>query len=115
MFITLSSAEYQWEGLLKSVFETVNGRPATDEDIQSMSSSERNKLITENVVQTTIHFQKRIEKIVRKLMEKGYLEDGEELNAQSEPNLDPDSSNASYFYRIEFQARGKYDVIFSFK
>ena len=75
LFITLSSAEYQWEGLLKSVYETVHGQPATDEIIASMSASEKSKLITENVVQTTVHFQKRIEKILTKLVQPGYLED----------------------------------------
>ena len=42
LFITLSSAEYQWEGLLKSVYETVHGEPATDEIIKSMSPAEKN-------------------------------------------------------------------------
>ena len=112
IFQTLSAAEYQWEGLLKSVYETVYGKPATDDVIKNMSASERNKLITENVVQSTLHFQKRIEKILPKIIEPGFLEDNKiseddtEHECQTEVEQDEDKRNPSYFYRIEFQARG---------
>ena len=68
LFITLSSAEYQWEGLLKAVYETVNRTPCTDEILTEMTTAEKNRLITDNVVQTTCHFQKRIEKVIRNFM-----------------------------------------------
>jgi hypothetical protein len=117
LFITLSSAEYQWEGLLKSVYETVHGELATDEIIKSMSPAEKNRLITDNVVQTTVHFQKRIEKIITKLMQPGFLEKSTNPNTSNLPpnpipsntpkgQKEDDDSNPSYFYRIEFQARG---------
>jgi hypothetical protein len=109
VFITLSSAEYHWVGLLKSVYEAVHRRPATDEVIASMSASEKSRLITDNVVQTTIHFQKRIEKILNRLLDPHFLEEetGDDQPKKDKPGEDADNGKkASYFYRIEFQARG---------
>ena len=125
LFITLSSAEYQWEGLLKAVYETVNRTPCTDEILKGMTTAEKNRLITDNVVQTTCHFQKRIEKVIRKFMVPGFFEENEststvgdrenegeeaeEMDYQDEDREDgqEESDDApSYFYRIEFQARG---------
>ena len=94
LFITLSSAEYQWDGLLKSVYETVHRKPATDEIISSMSASEKNKLITDNVVQSTVHFQKRIEKIVKQLMEPEFLEQSDKTNKTINPQTDNDDDGA---------------------
>lgn len=115
MFMTLSSAEYQWKGLLKSVYETVYRKPATDDIIQSMSASEKSKLITDNVVQTTLHFQKRIEKIVTRLIKPDFLDSEDSLTEDIDEQEDTDTEEShtkddeespSYFYRIEFQARG---------
>ena len=62
LFVTLSCAEYSWESLLKEILETVKGRKVSDKEIKDLTIQERNKLISENVVQSTLHFQKRIEK-----------------------------------------------------
>ena len=108
-FVTLSAAEYQWEGLLKSVYETVYKTPATNQIIEDMSASEKSKLITDNVVQTTLHFQKRVDKIMTKLIGPDYLEEhqpAEEAMPVETEDEDEEASSASYFYRIEFQARG---------
>jgi hypothetical protein len=108
-FVTLSAAEYQWEGLLKSVYETVYKTPATNQTIEGMSASEKSKLITDNVVQTTLHFQKRVDKIMTKLIGPEYLEEhqpAEEAMPVETEDEDEEASSASYFYRIEFQARG---------
>ena len=104
VFITLSSAEYHWSGLLKSVYETVYKKPATDEELDKLSASEKSKLITENVVQTTLHFNKRIEKIMRLIIIPGYLEKGYDLdsNLEEETSNGPDGeekTSPSYFYR----------------
>ena len=108
-FVTLSAAEYQWSGLLKSVYETVYKKPATDEVIESMSTNEKSKLITENVVQTTLHFQKRVDKLMTKMIEENYLEENteaEEAGPLNEEDVEEEEAScASYFYRIEFQAR----------
>ena len=125
LFITLSSAEYQWEGLLKAVYETVNRTPCTDEILKGMTTAEKNRLITDNVVQTTCHFQKRIEKVIRKFMVPGFFEENEststvgdrenegeeaeEMDYQDgdrEDGQEESDDAPSYFYRIEFQARG---------
>ena len=69
------------------------------------------------VCQTTIHFQKRIEKVIKKFMEAGFF-DGDEENgggeteevqyedADVEEDKEESDDAPSYFYRIEFQARG---------
>ena len=64
VFLTLSCAEFDWPELLKEIVETVERRKVTNEYIANLSQSEKNKIISENVVQSTLHFQKRVEKIV---------------------------------------------------
>ena len=74
-----------------------------------MSTNDKSKLITENVVQTTLHFQKRVDKLMTKMIEENYLEENTEAE-EAAPLNDEDleeeeASCASYFYRIEFQVR----------
>ena len=93
VFLTLSSAEFDWPELLREVAETVYRRCFTMDEIKQLSDREKNKLISENYVQTTIHFQKRVEKIFALM---GY------------PFFDVRKNQyhaSSYFYRIEFQLR----------
>ena len=59
-----------------------------------MSQSEKNKIISDNVVQSTLHFQKRVEKLFY-LMQNDFFDGSKEAYHVS-----------SYFYRIEFQQRG---------
>ena len=63
IFLTLSCAEFDWPELLKEIIETVNRKKVTKEYIESLSDREKNRLISENVVQSTLHFQKRIDKL----------------------------------------------------
>ena len=63
LFFTLSCAEYDWPVLLKEILETVYRREVSFEEIEALSDKEKNKIISENYVQSTLHFQKRIEKI----------------------------------------------------
>jgi hypothetical protein len=63
VFLTLNCNEFDWPGLLKEILETVYRRKVTTDEVESLSNSKKNKLISENVVQSTIHFQKRIEKM----------------------------------------------------
>ena len=51
-----------------------NQEKATEEEIEGLTAKEKNELITDNVVQTTLHSQKGIEKIIKMMMEPGYLE-----------------------------------------
>merc|ERR1711942_245061 len=63
LFFTLSMAEFDWPELLQEIIETVYRQKVTKEQISKMTANQKNKLITENYVQSTLHFQKRIEKI----------------------------------------------------
>ena len=53
------SAEYQWEQLLASCYEAKYREKCEPEDLDNMSITEKNALINESVVQTTLHFNKR--------------------------------------------------------
>ena len=63
--------------------------------IKEKSPSWKNKLISENVTQSTLHFSKRTDKIMSFLSSKGMF-------AHGGKNFSTDS----YFYRVEFQQRG---------
>ncbi len=105
-FITLSAAEWNWKGLLKSLYETVTKTEASDEVIANLTTSEKNTLISQNVVQTTIHFHKRLEKIMPQLQKRGFLQTTALPNNNLSKNYVKNVQKANYFYRIEFQARG---------
>ena len=92
LFATFSAAEFEWDHLALKIYETITKKPSTIEYIQSQSISWRNKLIQDNVVQSTIHFSKRMDKIIAFLNSKPLLvHNGVKYKV------------ASYFYRIEFQ------------
>ena len=63
LFTTFSSAEFDWVPLLKCIYETVHKKSITTEELTALSTAEKNKLVNENVVQTTQHFAKRTEKL----------------------------------------------------
>ena len=94
IFLTLSSAEFDWPDLVKQIAETVYRRQFTMQEIESMSDKEKNKLISDNVVITTMHFQKRIENFFS-IIGYPFFEVGSKKYHSS-----------SYFYRVEFQQRG---------
>ena len=79
---------------MKEILETVYRRKVTQKDIDDLSKEERNRIISDNVVQSTIHFQKRIDKLFS-LMKYDFFHGSNETYHAS-----------SYFYRIEFQQRG---------
>ena len=94
LFLTLSCAEFDWPELLKEIIETVQRRKVSKEYVDGLPDKVKNRLITENVVQSTIHFQKRIGKLFT-LMKHDFFKGKAETFKVS-----------SYFYRIEFQQRG---------
>ena len=49
-FLTLSCAEFDWPELLKEIVETVERRKVSKEYVENLPQSEKNKLISENVV-----------------------------------------------------------------
>jgi dTDP-4-dehydrorhamnose reductase len=63
LFFTLSCAEFDWADLLKEIIETVYKKEVSNQQIEELSTAEKNRIISENYVQSTLHFQKRIEKI----------------------------------------------------
>ena len=63
IFLTLSCAEFDWPELVKEIAETVYRKKFTMKQIEGLTNQEKNKLVSENVVQSTLHFQKRIEKM----------------------------------------------------
>ena len=94
IFLTLSCAEFDWPELLKEILETVYRKKVCQKDIDDLSPAEKNRIISENVVQSTMHFQKRIDKLFS-LMKYDFFDGSTESYHAS-----------SYFYRIEFQQRG---------
>ena len=94
LFLTLNSNEFDWPGLLREILETELRRRVSDDEIDCLSNSEKNRIIARNSVQSTVHFQKRIEKMY-KLMEKDFFVTNDNVYHVH-----------VYFYRIEYQQRG---------
>ena len=91
LFMTISCAEYKWKELVRQILETEWKREVSMEYVNSLSDSERNHIISRSAVQSTIHFQKRVEKIFNLLKFEDEIFEG--------------YSVSDYYYRIEFQAR----------
>ena len=96
LFFTLSMAEFKWDDLLKEILETVYKRTFTKEEIEAIEQPQRNKLIAENYVQSTLHFNKRTEKIFALMKDNNFFN----------RSMDAQYHVSQYFYRVEFQARG---------
>ena len=95
LFTTFSCAEYDWKTLIKQIYETKYKRSITLEEVEDLSVAEKNKLVNENVVQSTMHFSKRTDKLFSILTkDKLFEHNGDDFGVDS------------YFYRVEFQARG---------
>ena len=94
LFLTLSCAEYDWIDLLHQVVETVERRKVSRDYIENLSTKDKNRLISDNVVQTTLHFQKRIDKLFA-LMKNDFFK-----------GINSAYHVICYYYRVEFQQRG---------
>ena len=90
LFMTISCAEYQWKELVRQILETEWNQEVTMEYVESLSDSQRNQIISRSAVQSTVHFQRRIEKI---------------FNLLKYEDIFPGFTVPDYYYRIEFQAR----------
>ena len=91
IFFTIACAEYKWDNLIKEIVEVKEKRRIDLSEVKLMNSSEKNKLLSENAVISTIHFHKRMEKLFK------YFTQSEALS----PYIMRD-----YYLRVEFQARG---------
>ena len=95
LFLTLSCAEFDWNELVKKTYETVYKKKIDMSFIEDQEPAWKNKIISSNVVQSTVHFAKRTDKIMSLLSSNGIFEhEGVVYHSDS------------YFYRVEFQARG---------
>ena len=91
IFLTIACAEYKWEKLIKEILEVKERRRVSLSEIESMNSGEKNKLLSDNAIISTLHFQKRIEKIFK------YF---------NTPDAFKPFIMRDYYLRVEFQARG---------
>ena len=91
LFLTLSAAETHWTDLIKNLLQKERNCVVSDEDVQSLTKADVNKLISRNVTDVTMHFSNRM-KIIYK--------------ALSKPGIFDDYYVSDHFYRIEFQQRG---------
>ena len=94
LFLTLSCAEYSWKGLLKQIMECELNRMVSEQEIEDLSTREKNRMVSENVDISTQHFQKRIEKEFKMLTSKTFFGDNCPYHVRN------------YYYRVEFQQRG---------
>ena len=90
LFLTVSCAEYQWLELCRQILETEFKQEVSMAYVESLSESERNKIISRSAVQSTVHFQKRVEKIFQLIK---YDDIFEGLRVED------------FYYRIEFQGK----------
>ena len=89
-FMTLSCADLRWPELFKIVART-QGRDITDDEIETLSYTERCQMLNANPVVTAKHFQHRVEIFF-----------SEVLLSQ----INPIGKITYYALRIEFQMRG---------
>lgn len=95
LFVTVSFAEFHDDALFHEILETVLDRTITEEELAKMefTATEKNKIVAENVVQTTVCFEKRLQKLMNILTKDGFNTPGSNYHA------------SDYLYRIEFQQR----------
>ncbi len=91
VFPTVACAEYKWDMLIKEILEVERRQSVSIEEVKQMKSAERNRVLSKNAVISTVHFQKRIDKIF-KLFENRRI-------------FHP-YTMADYYYRIEFTKNG---------
>ena len=98
LFVTLSSAEFQWDEMIQKIYETTTKTKVTLDFIKSQDNSWKNKLVSENVVQSSMHFSKRVSKLISLLTKDSPFCHDDVMYLVSD-----------YFYRIEFQVRFNFE------
>ena len=95
LFCTFSAAEFDWSELAQKIYETKEKQKCPMDFLDDQNAAWKNKLIAQNVVQSTMHFSKRTDKLISLLTRVPMFEhEGVEYRV------------SSYFYRVEFQTRG---------
>ena len=95
LFSTFSCCEFDWNELVQKTYETVHKTKVNIKFIEDQEPAWKNKLVIANVMQSTLHFSKRTDKIMSLL-----------LNSNIFTNENVQNCTDSYVYRVEFQARG---------
>lgn len=74
LFLTVSYAEFQCPQLFHQILETIFDRQISKEEVEAMNftSTEKSRIIADNVVQTTFAFEKRIQKLFSLLKNKEF-------------------------------------------
>ena len=74
IFFTLSFAEFNSDPLFHQILETILNKTISMDELKQMnfSATERSKIITENVVLTTIAFERRLQKVLTYLTNEGF-------------------------------------------
>ena len=94
LFVTLSSAEFQWDELIHRIYETTTKTKVSLDFIKAQDQGWKTKFVSNNVVASTMHFSKRIEKLISLLTKDSpFCHDGLMYLV------------TDFFYRIEFQVR----------
>ena len=84
LFCTFSSAEFDWNELILKIYESKMRQKYSIEFIKKQSSAWKNKVISENVVQSTLHFAKRTDKLMSILSKVPFFEhDGVKYTVES--------------------------------
>ena len=84
LFCTFSSAEFDWNELVLQIYQTKKRQKFSIEFIEKQSSAWKNKVISENVVQSTMHFAKRTDKLMSHLSKVPVFEhDGVKYSVES--------------------------------
>ena len=91
LFLTMSAAESHWSDLLRMLVQRETNTVVPLEDVEALSRTEINKLLTRNVVHVNTHFSSRM-KILYGAFKKSTI--------LSKYKVD------DHFFRIEFQQRG---------
>ena len=95
LFCTFSCAEFSWNELAQNIYQTVNKKPISIEEVRQKPAAWKNRLINHNVCQSTLHFSKRTDKLVSLLKSESIFK-----------HENQDFKATSFFYRVEYQARG---------
>ena len=95
LFCTFSCAEHSWNELVQNIYQTVYKKSITIDEIKQKPAAWSNRLVNQNVTQSTLHFSKRTDKLMSLLKSENiFKHENQEFKA------------TSFFYRVEYQARG---------
>ena len=75
LFLTISYAEFKCPQLFHQVLETIFDKTLSQEEVEAMNftQSEKNKIIADNVVQTTFAFERRLQKLLNLLKNREFI------------------------------------------